>query len=371
MANIPPIQFKRSHTPGNAPTPFQLSVGELAINMPDGKIYTKDSDGLIRSLGGEGGIYAFEDFSLTTTVNPTLTITNTDLLALPSASDLYVMYEGYVMPTTAYTVNGTIGSWTVTLLGDSDYAGTTYQLGDKVRIGEGIAVTTTSKTLSAPLTLQEDVDRVSVGNYVVIANSQNIIGVQYTTTPAQNTNTMTASGSDTTATGTVVLNGVTTAIVITCTQAVDTGYDLSEIFLDGSSATATQGYLSVVDANNTLTFTFNRNVEMNGISWTGTRSRYSAAVTVNFYSDAQRTNLVKSVVTNAATASTDTQTALLGQTESVRSISLVIRSIGTNLGSGMSNLKFGAPPETTYPNGFYYKKSYTGTNSLDLQPIVT
>lgn len=373
MANIPPIQFKRSHTPGAIPTASQLAVGELAINMSDNKLYTKDSDGVIRNVGGSSGdTYAFEDFVLASTVNPVLTITNTDLLALTSATDFYVMYQGYIMPSAAYTVGGTVGSWTITLIGDSDYAGTTYSIGDLIRVGEGMPVTATTNTFSSPITTQAELNSLGVENYAVIAQAnENISGVLYSTTIAQNTNTMNTSGTATTATGTVTLNGVSTAIVITCTQAVNTGYDLSEIFLDGSAAAATQGYLSVVDANNTLTFTFGNNVLLNGMSWTGTRSRYSAAVTVNFYSDAARTSLLKSVVTNAATASTTVQTALLGATYSVRSISLVIRSIDVNLGSGMSNLKFGAPASQLYPSGIYYKKSFVGNNSLDLLPIVT
>jgi len=55
MANIPPIQFKRSHTSGRIPTAAQLAVGELAINMADNKLYTKDSDGVIRNVGGSSG----------------------------------------------------------------------------------------------------------------------------------------------------------------------------------------------------------------------------------------------------------------------------------------------------------------------------
>ena len=58
MANIPPIQFKRSHSSGSIPTPDQLAVGELAINMADNKLYTKDSDGIIRNVGGSSGTAA-------------------------------------------------------------------------------------------------------------------------------------------------------------------------------------------------------------------------------------------------------------------------------------------------------------------------
>ena len=51
MADLPPIQFKRSSTFGLEPNPSDLAVGELAINFPSSKIYTKDSDGNIVTLG--------------------------------------------------------------------------------------------------------------------------------------------------------------------------------------------------------------------------------------------------------------------------------------------------------------------------------
>lgn len=51
MADLPPIQFKRSSTFGLEPNPSNLEVGELAINFPSSKIYTKDSDGNIVTLG--------------------------------------------------------------------------------------------------------------------------------------------------------------------------------------------------------------------------------------------------------------------------------------------------------------------------------
>jgi len=45
MANI--IKLKRSETAGSAPTSGDLEIGEVCINIVDGKIYTKKSDGTI------------------------------------------------------------------------------------------------------------------------------------------------------------------------------------------------------------------------------------------------------------------------------------------------------------------------------------
>ena len=50
------IKPKRSAVPASVPTSGQLEIGELAINIPDGKLYTKDSTGTIRELGGAGSV---------------------------------------------------------------------------------------------------------------------------------------------------------------------------------------------------------------------------------------------------------------------------------------------------------------------------
>jgi len=50
------IKPKRSNVPSSIPTVGQLEVGELAINIPDGKLYTKTSTNTIRELGGAGTI---------------------------------------------------------------------------------------------------------------------------------------------------------------------------------------------------------------------------------------------------------------------------------------------------------------------------
>lgn len=50
------IKPKRSTIPSSVPTAGNLEVGELAINIPDGKLYTKNTDGTIKELGGAGSV---------------------------------------------------------------------------------------------------------------------------------------------------------------------------------------------------------------------------------------------------------------------------------------------------------------------------
>ena len=57
MSNV--IKFKRSETAGLVPDPSALAVGEIAINLTDQKIYSKNSSGVVVELspstGGAGG----------------------------------------------------------------------------------------------------------------------------------------------------------------------------------------------------------------------------------------------------------------------------------------------------------------------------
>jgi len=50
MATI--IQLKRSETTGIIPTTADIAVGELAVNLADGTLYSKKTDGSIIEVGG-------------------------------------------------------------------------------------------------------------------------------------------------------------------------------------------------------------------------------------------------------------------------------------------------------------------------------
>ena len=54
MANI--IRHKRSSTPGSVPTPDDLSLGELAINVADGRVFSKKIDGSVFDVAAVGSV---------------------------------------------------------------------------------------------------------------------------------------------------------------------------------------------------------------------------------------------------------------------------------------------------------------------------
>lgn len=50
------IKLKRSETPNQIPSAGVLQVGELAMNITDGKLYTKNSGGTVKEVGGAGAV---------------------------------------------------------------------------------------------------------------------------------------------------------------------------------------------------------------------------------------------------------------------------------------------------------------------------
>lgn len=56
MANFPPIQFKRTNVAGRKPTDSDIRVGELAINLADRILYTKDDSDRVIEIGGTSDI---------------------------------------------------------------------------------------------------------------------------------------------------------------------------------------------------------------------------------------------------------------------------------------------------------------------------
>ena len=50
------IKPKRSETASSVPAANSLAIGELAMNVTDGKFYTKTSGGVVKEVGGAGAV---------------------------------------------------------------------------------------------------------------------------------------------------------------------------------------------------------------------------------------------------------------------------------------------------------------------------
>ena len=117
------IKPKRSAVPASVPTSGQLEIGELAINIPDGKLYTKDSTGTIKELGGAGSV------TLQTVMNNGAITTNN--LTLNGAN---LIFEGLIENAfeTTLTVAEPTSDRTITLPNQS---GTVAMDGDAIAYG--------------------------------------------------------------------------------------------------------------------------------------------------------------------------------------------------------------------------------------------
>ena len=56
MPVITVIKPRRSLVPASIPTAGNIELGELVLNIPDGKFYTKDGSGVVKEVGGAGAV---------------------------------------------------------------------------------------------------------------------------------------------------------------------------------------------------------------------------------------------------------------------------------------------------------------------------
>ena len=74
MPVITVIKPRRSLVPASIPNAVDLEIGELTLNIPDGKFYTKDGGGIVKEVGGAGAVtlQGVTDIGAVTTNNITL-----------------------------------------------------------------------------------------------------------------------------------------------------------------------------------------------------------------------------------------------------------------------------------------------------------
>ena len=108
MATV--IKPKRSETPSQIPGAAALEVHELAMNVTDGKLYTKTSGGVVKEVGGAGAV------TLQAVTNAGA-VTSNDI----TLNGANIIFEGYLENAyeTTLTVAEPTGDRTITLP-DSD-----------------------------------------------------------------------------------------------------------------------------------------------------------------------------------------------------------------------------------------------------------
>ena len=118
------IKIKRSETPNQIPGAAALAVHELAMNVTDGKLYTKTSGNVVKEVGGAGSV----------TLNDVVTngsFTTTDILLDQGAN---LIFEGNLANSyeTTLTVAEPTSDRTITLPNQS---GTVAMDGDALAYG--------------------------------------------------------------------------------------------------------------------------------------------------------------------------------------------------------------------------------------------
>ena len=118
MATV--IKPKRSETPSQIPGAAALQVHELAMNVTDGKLFTKTSGGVVKEVGGAGAV------SLQT-VTDGGAVTDNDI-TLNGANLIFEGYQENAYETTI-TVAEPTGDRTITF---PDASGDVAMLGDSL-----------------------------------------------------------------------------------------------------------------------------------------------------------------------------------------------------------------------------------------------
>ena len=118
MATV--IKPKRSETPSQIPGAAALEVHELAMNVTDGKLYTKTSGGVVKEVGGAGAV------TLQAVTNAGA-VTSNDI-TLNGANIIFEGYQENAYETTL-TVQEPTGDRTITF---PDASGDVAMLGDSL-----------------------------------------------------------------------------------------------------------------------------------------------------------------------------------------------------------------------------------------------
>ena len=100
------LKPKRSEVAASIPTTGQLEVGEIALNITDGKFYTKTSGNVVKEVGGAGAV------TLQGVTNVGATTTNDIVL-----NGSNIIFEGNIANAfeTILTVDEPTGDRTITL----------------------------------------------------------------------------------------------------------------------------------------------------------------------------------------------------------------------------------------------------------------
>ena len=113
------IKIKRSETPRQIPGSGALEAGELAMNVTDGKFYTKTSGGVVKEIGGAGAVTLQAVTSSGAVTTNDITLNGADLIFEGAVENAYETTLTVSEPTADRTITLPNQSGTVAMDGDA------------------------------------------------------------------------------------------------------------------------------------------------------------------------------------------------------------------------------------------------------------
>ena len=117
MATV--VKLKRSEVALAVPSASSLTAGEIAINVTDGKFYTKTSGGVVKEIGGAGAV-TLQDVTTTGAVtNNDITLDGADIIFEGALANAFETTLTVAEPTADRTITLPNQSGTVAMDGDA------------------------------------------------------------------------------------------------------------------------------------------------------------------------------------------------------------------------------------------------------------
>ena len=117
MATV--ILPKRSETALSIPSSGSLEVGELAMNVTDGKFYTKTSGGTVKEIGGAGAVTLQDVTTSGAVTNNDIVLDGSDLVFEGALANAFETTLTVQEPTKDNTITLPNQSGTVAMDGDA------------------------------------------------------------------------------------------------------------------------------------------------------------------------------------------------------------------------------------------------------------
>ena len=113
------LKPKRSEVAASIPTSGQLEAGEIALNITDGKFYTKTTAGVVKEVGGAGAVTLQGVTNIGATTTNDIVLNGADLVFEGNIENAFETTLTVAEPTTDRTITLPNQSGTVAMDGDA------------------------------------------------------------------------------------------------------------------------------------------------------------------------------------------------------------------------------------------------------------